>query len=146
MHDIRHLVGVRAAPEDVYRALATIDGLAGWWTEQTSGSAEAGGTIDFRFPNGAFAMKVVDQVPGRSVRWTVIDGPEEWVGTEIRWDLRQEDDFTKLVFTHAGWREPVEFMHHCSTKWAVYILSLKQLVETGTGAPSPHDPKIDSWD
>jgi hypothetical protein len=37
-------------------------------------------------------------------------------------------------------------MHHCSTKWATYMLSLKALVETGSGKPSPDDVKIDAWD
>jgi hypothetical protein len=48
-------------------------------------------------------------------------------------------------FKHEGWKEPVEFMHHCSTKWAVFLLSLKSLVETGKGAPDPNDIKIDNW-
>jgi hypothetical protein len=39
----------------------------------------------------------------------------------------------------------VEFMHHCSTKWAVFLMSLKSLVETGKGSPDPHDVKIDNW-
>ncbi len=42
-----------------------------------------------------------------------------------------------MLFRHLGWREPVEFMHHCSTKWATYLMSLKALLETGTGAPEP---------
>jgi hypothetical protein len=37
-------------------------------------------------------------------------------------------------------------MHHCSTKWATYLVSLKQLVETGTGAPSPDDLRIAEFD
>jgi hypothetical protein len=36
-------------------------------------------------------------------------------------------------------------MYHCSTKWATYLLSLKQLVETGTGAPDPIDVQISDW-
>ena len=49
------------------------------------------------------------------------------------------------MFKHQGWKEPVEFMHHCSTKWAIYLMSLKSLVETGKGAPDPNDVKIDNW-
>ena len=40
-------------------------------------------------------------------------------------DLKQEDDYTIVLFEHQGWKEPVEFMHHCSTKWATYLMSLK---------------------
>jgi hypothetical protein len=34
---------------------------------------------------------------------------------------------------------------NCSTKWAVFLMSLKSLIETGKGAPDPHDVKIDNW-
>jgi len=64
----------------------------------------------------------------------------------VTWDLREEDDYTIVLFAHEGWREPVEFMYHCSTKWAVYLLSLKSLLETGAGAPHPRDVRVDSWD
>ena len=30
-------------------------------------------------------------------------------------------------------------MHHCSTKWAIFLMSVKSLVETGKGAPFPND-------
>ena len=77
--------------------------------------------------------------------WEVVDEPDEWVGTTIRFDLKQEDDFTIVLFKHEGWREPVEFMHHCSTKWASFLLSLKSLLETGTGQPAPRDLQISNW-
>jgi hypothetical protein len=33
-------------------------------------------------------------------------------------------------------------MHHCSTKWATFLLSLKDYVEQGEGRPEPRDTKI----
>ena len=138
MVDILHRVGVQtSSPEKVYDALTTVDGLAGWWTDDTSGSAAVGGVLQFRFPPGGFDMEVVDRRPSEHVAWKVVDGPEEWVGTTVDWELRQDGDYTIVLFRHQGWREPVEFMHHCSTKWATYLMSLKQLVETGEGAPAP---------
>jgi hypothetical protein len=65
--------------------------------------------------------------------------------TTVRWDLRQQGDYTIVLFKHEGWREPVEFMHHCSTKWATFQMSLKQLLETGQGAPDPRDVHISDW-
>ena len=90
-------------------------------------------------------MKVLDQRPNERVEWEVTDGPEEWVGTHVGFDLKQEDGYTIVLFKHEGWREPVEFMSHCSTKWATFLMSLKQLVETGTGAPHPQDVRISNW-
>ena len=40
----------------------------------------------------------------------------------------------------------VEFIHHCSTKWAVFLLSLKALLETGHSAPWPNEVKLGSWE
>jgi hypothetical protein len=94
---------------------------------------------------GGFDMKVLDAKPGEFVLWQVVDGPEEWIGTRVRFDLKQEDDFTIVLFRHEGWAEPVEFMHHCTTKWAIYLMSLKKLVETGEGEPSPRDVQISNW-
>ena len=90
-------------------------------------------------------MKVTELDPGRLVRWLVVDGPEEWIGTTINWELREEGEWTIVLFAHEGWREPVEFMYHCSTKWATFLMSLKQLIEHGDGAPSPRDVVISDW-
>ena len=143
MVDILHRVGVKTdSPEKVYEALTTIEGLAGWWTDDTKGSTDVGGVVEFRFPPGGFDMKVIDQKAPERVSWEVIDGPAEWVGTTVDWQLRQDGEHIIVLFKHQGWKEPVEFMHHCSTKWATYLMSLKSLVETGQGAPSPRDVHI----
>lgn len=146
MVDIIHRVGMKdVALDDVYAAVATVDGLAGWWTADTTGQAEVGGLLEFRFEPGGIDMVVLDQVPGRSVLWEVVDGPPEWIGTTVRWELKQEGEYVIVLFAHEGWKEQAEFMSHCSTKWATFLLSLKQLVETGTGAPAPADVKISDW-
>ncbi|MGW4568494.1 SRPBCC family protein [Streptomyces sp. NPDC004561] len=145
MADILHRIGVVASPDAVYTALTTVDGLAGWWTEDTDGDAGVGGVVRFRFEPGGFDMKVLEAEPGGRVLWEVVDGPEEWIGTRIRFELEQEDGFTIVLFRHEGWNEPVEFMYHCSTKWAIFLMSLKQLVETGKGDPAPRDVKISNW-
>jgi uncharacterized protein YndB with AHSA1/START domain len=149
--DILHRGGIKASSKKVYNALATIDGIAGWWTTNTQGdSTRVGGLIKFRFSRdgreiGGFDAKVVELRPAERVQWQVLEGPQEWVGTKISFDLKQEDGYAIVLFKHSGWKEPVEFMHHCSTKWATFMLSLKELVETGKGAPSPNDIQISNW-
>ena len=67
----------------------------------------------------------------------MIEGPAEWIGTKVSFELKQEGDYSIVLFKHLDWKEPVEFMHHCSTKWATFLMSLKALVETGKGAAQP---------
>ena len=147
MVDILHRIGIKSSsPKDTYEALATRDGLAAWWTNDTQGKNEVGATIRFRFgERGGFEMKVRELDPSRRVLWEVVDGPAEWVGTQVRFDLRQVDGFTVVQFAHEGWKEPVEFLQHCSTKWATFLMSLKSLVETGKGQPWPRDVQISEW-
>ena len=143
--DILHRVGIKSLVDEAYKALATGEGLAAWWTNNTEGDSKVGGVLQFRFDAGGFDMKILELQPPRRVLWEVVDGPREWIGTKVSWDLKQEGDYAIVLFKHEGWKERVEFMHHCSTKWAVFLLSLKSLVETGKGAPDPNDIKIDNW-
>lgn len=146
MVDILHRIGVEAAtPERVYEALTTVEGLAGWWTDDTKGSGGVGDVLAFRFPDGGFDMEVVDLQPAERVTWRVVDGPGEWIGTTVDWRLHQADGWTIVLFAHQGWAEPVEFMHHCSTKWATFLVSLKSLLETGEGSSAPRDLRISDW-
>lgn len=150
MFDILHRVAVKASPDKVYRSLATPQGIAGWWTTETTGEGKPGGMITTRFTAdgrllGSFDLEILDLLPDSRVVWRVVAGPAEWIDTTIRFDLAEEDDFTRVLFKHEGWQEPVEFMAHCSTKWAVFLMSLKALVETGKGNPSPVDVRIGNW-
>jgi uncharacterized protein YndB with AHSA1/START domain len=148
MPDILHRVGIKSSPKHAYKALTTIDGLAGWWTSTTRGDPEVGGEIHFQFGDrGFFDMKVLELDRERRVLWEVVKGPAEWIGTKASFELSQDGEQTTVLFKHEGWKEPVEFMHHCSTKWATFLLSFKSLVETGVGAPYPNDVRITvNWD
>ncbi len=151
MVNIKHRVGIKAPVEKVYKALSTIEGLAGWWTADTSGTSAMGENIIFRFAAldgkelGSMNMEVKLLEENETVHWVCVEGPGEWIGTDIVFDIHQEDDYTIVLFQHCNWNKWVEFTAHCSMKWAVFLLSLKQLVETGKGKPAPNDVKIDNW-
>ncbi|HWJ92602.1 MAG TPA: SRPBCC domain-containing protein, partial [Flavisolibacter sp.] len=149
--NIIHRIGIKAAPDKVYKAIATIQGLSNWWTKETEGEEKAGGRITFTFRDekggikGQMVMQVEELDPGKNVSWRCVEGPDEWVGTGVTFDLSQQDGQTIIIFGHRNWREAVEFTAHCSMKWAVFMMSLRDYVETGKGKPSPDDIKIDNW-
>ncbi len=146
MVDILHRVGVVAPLDDVYERWPRRRASPAGGPTDTAGKSEVGGELAFRFGDaGGFDMEVLELNPAGRVRWRVVDGPEEWVGTEVDWRLDQRGEYTIVLFAHQGWREPVEFMHHCSTKWALFLMSLKELVETGHGRPAPDDVRISDW-
>lgn len=138
MPGILHQVGVNARPEKVFSALTTIVGFRGWWQSDAGGNPAAGGLINFGFCD----MKVISIEPDKLVHWRCTSGPDEGVGTEVKFRLDWNESQTFVLFKHAGWKEPVEFMYHCSTKWATFLLSLRDWVERGKGTPEPDDLKI----
>jgi uncharacterized protein YndB with AHSA1/START domain len=139
-HDILHRVGINASVDKVFETLTTLEGNQRWWDSNATGDAKKGGTLTF-FKN--FDFQVVEARPGELVKWKCVRGAEEWLGTEISFELARRNDQTFVLFKHAGWKEPVEFMHHCSTKWATFLLSLKALLETGKGRPAPNEVQVD---
>ncbi len=143
MVDILHRIGVKdVTPEAAYQAIATRDGIASWWIGGTTGDDTVGGTLDF---GADIKAKVAELRPAQRIDWEVVQGPDEWIGTHITFELSRTDEWAIVLFKHEGWKEPVEFMHHCSTKRASFLLSLKKYVETGKGDPSPNDVAISNW-
>src|ERR1039457_5898501 len=90
MVDILHKTGIKSSsPDDAYKALTTLEGLSGWWTNNTQGETKVGGVIQFRFGAGGIDMKVLELDRNKRVLWQVVDGPAEWIGTTVGFDLKQ---------------------------------------------------------
>ena len=151
MVSINHKVGIKANISKVYDALSTVEGVASWWTKDTTGESKIGGKVKVRFlekdgkEKGSMDFEFAELTPNKKVQWRFTAGPEEWLGTDVVFDLSQDGDYTIVLFSHNNWRELVEFTYHCSMKWAIFMLSLKDLFENGEGKPSPNDIKIDNW-
>lgn len=143
MPNIVHRIAVAGIePDVVHEAVATREGVTSWWIPTGSGGDQVGQTMTF---GDLMAMKVLEVEPSRRVRWEVVGGPEDWLGTTITFDIKVEGQHTVILFTHRGWATESEHMHHCSTKWAAFLLSLKDYLETGTGRPGGQVLPTDNW-
>jgi hypothetical protein len=136
-------VGTKADASKILHALTTIDGLKSWWTNGTSGDTAPGGTIAFRFGGNAGLDMRVLKSDDKQVHWECVGGSEDWLGTRIEFDIEKSDRQNKVMFRHAGWCSENSHFHHCATKWATFLLSLRDVVESGQGKPFPNDVKIE---
>lgn len=134
--------GTSASPDTVMRAVNTLDGLNSWWTRDTTGDTHEGGKLKFRFGGHGPDMTVIKNEPDHVI-WEITDAHDEWVGTKVGFKVITDDKQTHLMFKHAEWREETPFLHHCSMKWATFMLSLRDYLETGKGRPFPDDLHID---
>lgn len=146
MAEINLVVGIRATREKVYAALTTLQGLAGWWTADTQGEAgKPGGTILFRFGGHGPDMEVTALQPLERVEWKCVKhaaNAAEWVGTRLLFSLTEKNGQVAVRFRHSDWKEASEFHAFCSMKWATFLLSLREFVESDVGRPWPHDLQI----
>lgn len=144
MPDIIHRIGIACPAGEVFSALVSDEGLSRWWTTDTSGAGDVGSIIRFRFNGSGPDFEVIELQTSRLVRWRHSgDMPGAWMGTEVSFQLSEGDGQTYVFFSHSGWKDASEFMGHCSTKWGVFLMSLKEALETGKGRPFPDDMHID---
>ena len=149
MPDILHRISIDAQQKRVHDLIASTDGIARWWTGRPLGGEHTvGSSFSVYFgesENPAAVMEVLTDTPDQVV-WQVTGGPDTWIGTRITFALRSAArSGTTLLFTHAGWQEPSEFMSGCSTNWAAYLTSLKTGSESGAFSAYPAG-EISRWD
>jgi uncharacterized protein YndB with AHSA1/START domain len=148
MPDILHRISIDAPRERVHDLIATTDGIARWWTGRPLGGETAvGSRFSVYFGDAsepAAVMEVVSDTPDK-IGWRVVQGPDAWIDTQVTFALRPAaDGVTTLLFTHADWREPSEFMSGCSTNWGAYLTSLKHGAEGREFAAYPAS-EISRW-
>ncbi|NND80961.1 MAG: SRPBCC domain-containing protein [Gammaproteobacteria bacterium] len=144
MREIVHRVGIKASPAEVYNQLTTDAGLAKWWTSFTTGAGPVGSVIEFDFRSVQVPFQVIELIENELVRWRHVgDSDDVWFNTEVSFTIEPEHAQTFVLFRHGGWPDKLHFMAHCSTKWGVFMLSLKESLEHGIGRPFPDDLHID---
>jgi uncharacterized protein YndB with AHSA1/START domain len=146
MAEILHRVSIAAPPGDVHELIAGREGIARWWTGRPVGGEN--GQLVLYFSRGddpSAVMEVLDDTPEQIV-WRCVDGPEDWRDTRVTFSLKpRPDGGTTLLFEHAGWREPNEFMGGCTTNWGAYLTSLKSGAE-GNGFGAYPAGEVSRWD
>ena len=144
----RTTIDLKADARTVYRAVATREGISGWWTQFTSFDGRQGSEALMRFPSAGFhaRMRVDELKPPERVVWTCVDAkhppgvssdPNDWIGTRVSFEIEPLDDArSRLNFTHHGLR-PLECADVCTDVWRFYIHdSLTSFVESGKGEPA----------
>jgi len=134
---------VKNSPEEVFNAITRV---RDWWSRDIiCGTAKQGDEFVFEVPDvHKSVQKLMEVVPGKRVVWlvteanmTFIKKADEWTGTKVIFDITEENDGTKLTFTHEGLVPEAECYKFCTPAWEQYIDgSLKKLITTGKGAPN----------
>jgi uncharacterized protein YndB with AHSA1/START domain len=135
---ILHVVEIGAAPAEVFRAVATGSGLAGWWTTAVRAQDAVGGVVHLAFTDDFSPhMEITALDEPDLVVWRCVGGHEPWADNTFRFEVSGLDAArSRLVFTQHYARELGDVAYGTyNFNWGYYLQSLKDLVETGSGKP-----------
>jgi len=134
MFDIVHELDVAAPPDQVFAALTTQDGLAGWWTPDVATTAVLGSEAVFGFGDHEDLKVRIEAVDAPElVHWSVLHGPDEWPGTAIAFRIEAGPVGTASVVRlwHGNWQYENGVLPRVSFRWAHDLDRLRRYVETG---------------
>lgn len=134
---------VDQTPEAVFNA---VNNVRGWWSEEIEGNTKKlNDEFTYHYLDvHRCKMKLVEVIPNKKVVWLVQDNyfsftedKSEWIGTKIVFEISEQDNKTKLRFTHQGLVPEYECYDACVNGWTQYIQnSLLSLITTGKGQPN----------
>lgn len=138
MNEMIHEISIENDLNTVYNALVEEAQLSQWWTHSVKAEALIGSTSEFGFYGGqvVFKMTVLDLKKPKSVQWECVDGPPEWINTKLSFTLKEEGNNSILRFKHLNWKSTENSYGMVNYQWALYLRSLKDFIETGTGEPN----------
>jgi len=75
MADMHHEIQIAASPDKIYDAIATVEGLRGWWTGDSIAEPRVGSTAKFGFYDRRFLfrMRIEELIPGKKVSGPVLE-------------------------------------------------------------------------
>ncbi len=143
MASVRHRVGIRGSPGEIFGSLVEPSGLTGWWATSASGSSVAGSALELTFGElVTLSFEIRDLKADSQVRLACSSELFPWRGSRLEFFLEEAEDQVFVTLTHSNDDADDESFLYFNTKWPIYLLSLRDFIETGTGRPYPDDIKI----
>lgn len=143
MAKVKHQIGVVGNINKIFSALHEPEGLDGWWATKTDGSPEINNILELHFSDVVtLSLEVVALQENTLVHLHCVSGPGPWQDCDLTFSLKQGADQVWVDLVHENAAASDNDFLYFSTKWTCYLLSLRDLIETGKGRPYPNDVKI----
>lgn len=135
-----HKIRIKAPRDRIFQAIATAEGLKGWYTPHVEGEVGEGQVAVFRFTGREpFHWRFAELTPDSRARWECVEGPGAAAGTRVTFRLFDAGDGRTVVeCDHEGWPDSHEALSTCNTFWGILMGHLRNYAETATPAPAFH--------
>ena len=136
MPDIHHSFIIKAPIQKVFDGFCLPEHLNNWWPKRSSGNPLQNEKYNFYFGDDYnWYAEVIEVVPGKSLTWDMQDVMDDWKGTRVGFELREEKEGTKVRFFHTRWKEASDHFAITNFCWGQLLQGLKDFLETGKVLP-----------
>jgi hypothetical protein len=136
-----------SVPKSPRQVFSAINEVVQWWSGQIEGATEKeGDAFVYHYPKmHTSTQRVTQLVDGKRVVWSVekadlsyLEKPNEWEGTEIVFELLEQDGATEVTLTHRGLTPSCECFSSCTNGWGAFFgENLKNYIMTGKTQADP---------
>lgn len=141
--DIKHELKINAPADKIFSAVATQNGIRGWWSRDNQVGENEGDKSLLKFDKQGTIVEMGFQtkelVPDEKVVWECTEnGNPAWIGTRIITEIAPDDTGCRVVFSHAGFDEKWnghDAFEMTKGTWNHFVGSLKSFCEKGEGQP-----------
>ncbi len=134
---------INAPVETAYKAVASLQGIRGWWSKNSAVSESVGGTHHLHFVKEeqtvSMHFEVKELLANERVVWvcTANDNPA-WVDTLLTFELEKSGGGVAFRLLHDNFDQSWEGAPPFEATvqgWGVFLNSLKMYCESGNGQP-----------
>ncbi len=132
------------SPRSVFQ---TVMNVKAWWSgfyeEAIEGEmGKLNDEFSFSAAGGAHysTQKLTTLIPDQKIVWLItgsdfsyLEKRDEWTGTQLVFEISEEEGKTRLTFTHKGLTPRAECYEACAPAWTQYLLQkLRPLINAAT--------------
>jgi hypothetical protein len=135
-------IDVTKSPDEVFRCIT--QDVSKWWggDDLEGSSTKLNDEFTIHHPGSHFSrQKVVEFVPSKKLAWHITEGTlhwltkdqHEWTNTKLIFDIVNNENSTRLNFTHIGLVPELECYERVSEGWRIVITDwLFNFISNGT--------------
>jgi len=124
--------------------LSIANGIDKWWGKVDNSVSKVNDEFSIFFGDTEWRFKIIEFFEYKKITWKCIKAnhihegltniKEEWLDTELYWEFKTVNEFTKISFLHSGLNRKLNCYEVCESAWSFFILeSLKNYLDTGDG-------------
>jgi len=131
MYTIHYSLTIKSSPQFIFECLTEQQKLAVWFAPQVIAMPIQGTVAAFAFEFDLdFKMEIVTLKENELVEWRCIDGYKEWLGSQVKFLLKEtvKGEEVVLEFTHEQLKNE-EKKEKTETSWITFLNKLKREAE-----------------